>query len=53
MTENETILESLRKIYKKGKADAKKEINEIMDMDLPISNILFEIDNWLKEQTKW
>lgn len=36
--------------YQQGRADAKKEINEIMDMDLPISNILFEIDKWLKEQ---
>lgn len=36
--------------YEKGRADAKKEINEIMDMDVPISNILYEIDKWLKEQ---
>lgn len=37
-------------IYQQGRADAKKEINGIMDMDLPISNILFEIDKWLKEK---
>lgn len=36
--------------YQQGRADAKKEINEIMDMDVPISNILYEIDKWLKEQ---
>ena len=36
--------------YKQGRADVKKEINEIMDMDVPISNILYEIDKWIKEQ---
>lgn len=34
---------------KDGRADAKKEINEIMDMDVPISNILYEVEKWLKE----
>ena len=36
--------------YELGRKDAKKEINEIMDMDVPISNVLYEIDKWLKEK---
>lgn len=36
--------------YEQGYAEAKKEINEIMDMDVPISNIIYELDKWLKER---
>lgn len=35
---------------KQIRAEVIKEINAIMDMDLPISNILYELNKWLKEQ---
>lgn len=44
------LKEWLEEHDKQIRADVKKEINEIMDMDVPISNILYEIDKWLKEQ---